>query len=211
MSNPSKQQSHLHKPFIRFIWIATKLMKIKRNPWIIYNQEGGLKPLNRRLAEINVHGSVFLEGKRGGRLEQKLPGNELLLAHPNRFSFHIGPLHHSISSSGCCFQEGLEGEKGNVGTPVRNNVGKSNWKLGFNWFFARGEPEVNNFKISTFSISVSRDACTNHFLFIVHYMPGKISYRRVSLDPLKTGQFWQKLRKMCAWIQSVPFLSYFSS
>lgn len=44
-------------------------MKIKRSPWIICQQEGGLKPLNRWLAEKNFHGSVFLEGKRGGNLE----------------------------------------------------------------------------------------------------------------------------------------------
>lgn len=81
--------------------------------------------MNRRLAEKSVHGSIFLEQKRGDRLEQNLPGNELFLAQPDKVSFHIGPVHHPISSSGCCFQVGLEGERGNLGTSVCNNVGKS--------------------------------------------------------------------------------------
>lgn len=55
-------------------------MKIKRSPWIICQQEGGLKPLNRWIAEKNYM-TVFLEGKRGGSLEQKLPGDEPLFAH----------------------------------------------------------------------------------------------------------------------------------
>lgn len=80
-------------------------MKIKRSPWIICQQEGGLKPLNRWLAEKKFTWLSFWREKEEAGWSKNYQEMNLFLSTPDKVSFIVVPLHHSVSSCDCCFRE----------------------------------------------------------------------------------------------------------
>lgn len=206
MRNISKQRPNLHKPFIRFIWISTKLLKIKRNPWIIYNQEKGLKPLNRRLAEKKYSGLCLSRTKKrrevGAKTTRKWASSCPAWQgfSPNRTFASLYFFLWLLFSSGF-------GGREEIWEPQFATMwGKGVKNMGFIDFCKRRTRD-KHFQ----EILVSRDACTVVFFFFNSTLHAWENHVRLSLETFKTGQFWKKLRKMCAWILSLPFLLYFSS
>lgn len=204
MSKLSKQQAHLHKPFIQCIWITTKLMKIKRSTWIICQQEVGLQPFNRWLAERNVPGSVFLEGKRGGRLEWKLPGDEPLLPTHDQVSFCVVHLHHAVSSCDCCFQVGRKPTvwEAHIATKREEKQMVKNKGL-IDFCFARGEPDVSVIKKYWFPEMLALTGCC------LWHTTGWQNQLYEGFFRYKPGQVWKEFRRCTLGFRLFSF-SYFS-